>query len=644
MSNRSASETSDSISLFPFLAVLLCTMGALLVLLVILVQRAAEHALLPDAPALELIAATSPAIVHSVDQAQLQRDLDEVAEYQKQLAGLQAEATRRLEEERLRLSHAEEHTRRLQEELAKLSITANQLEQTEKNQEVDQEQAEREMARLEQLVIDTEKQLESLRESSSGKCSYAIMPYKGPNGTYRKPIYIECTGKGVILQPEGLVLTRDDFIAPTWPGNPLAAALRASREYLNEKAAKEGAPEPPDPYPLIIIRPSGIQQYGLSRAAITAWDSDYGYEFVDEEMKLAFPGTPDPQLARVQHHAVMIARERLLHLVQAAPSRFRGMRTGGGGQSSGNGDDMNGYGSGSGADDGADRYAAGDNSAAEMDGHVAGGTGQNGEQLADNGTPPSGESQLGNLGGDPSGGNSNGGAAGGGEAGGNAQGSRDSAVTSSGESPQETGPNLAGPRYAQQGGSPTNAPSEPLHGKDPAGGGGSSNQNQMAGSAAGSSGSGQGAQGSGSPSMNLSNSPKQPIAASRGANWAVDEPRQKSVAIRRSIHVVVRENRMILPPVKGMHRGVEASGQEISLDQGVNEISDQFKAAVNERIEDWGLAGSGMYWRPVLELNVEPNAEMTAARITHLLQGSGVEVQLPETARAGSPTSGGTVR
>ena len=38
MSNRKASENSDSISLFPFLAVLLCTMGALLVLLVVLVQ------------------------------------------------------------------------------------------------------------------------------------------------------------------------------------------------------------------------------------------------------------------------------------------------------------------------------------------------------------------------------------------------------------------------------------------------------------------------------------------------------------------------------------------------------------------------------------------------------------------------------
>ena len=33
--------------------------------------------------------------------------------------------------------------------------------------------------------------------------SYAIVPYDGPNGTHRRPIYIECTAQGVILQPEG---------------------------------------------------------------------------------------------------------------------------------------------------------------------------------------------------------------------------------------------------------------------------------------------------------------------------------------------------------------------------------------------------------------------------------------------------------
>jgi hypothetical protein len=147
--------------------------------------------------------------------------------------------------------------------------------------------------------------------------------------------------------------------------------------------------------------------------------------------------------------------------------------------------------------------------------------------------------------------------------------------------------------------------------------------------------------------MSTSASSDRSIADSRGTNWAVDTPRQKSVAIRRPISVVVRQNKMVLMPTGAVKRGLEATGQEISLDQPIHDISDSFTNAVQERIEEWGIAGSGMYWRPVLELHVEPDATMTAARIVHLLKDSGVEVQLPATADAGtngSTNSGGTRR
>lgn len=656
MSNRSTSENSDSISLFPFLAVLLCTMGALLVLLVVLVQRAAERALLPDANPLELVAASTPGVDNNAEQDLIRQELAEIAEYHKQLGGLRTEGAKRLKKERLRLSHSEEHARRLQEELAKLAIAAEQLKQAEGDQSIDQEQAEQEVIRLEQLVIDTTKQLEKLREEApAGKHSYAIIPYKGPNGTYRKPIYIECSSKGVMLHPEGLLLTADDFIAPNWPGNPLAAALRASREYLNDKAAKEGAAEPPDPYPLIIIRPSGIQQYALARAAITSWDADYGYEFVEENMKLSFPEAPDPQLARAQQHAVMNARDRLLHLVQSAPSRFRGMRAGGGGAGGvGSGSGAGSYGSGSGEYGSAGSNFAGESSPDGAESSSTGGGngyaggGQPGDQLAGTTSSQPGDPQIGAL-------------AGGGSGTGRSSGDVTQLTESSGEagsqSSTEGDPNLVGSRYAQQGGSsggaaggqgtPTNAPSEPLDGKDQAKGGAGGNSQQTAGASGGGSGGSSGAISFGSPTAGFSNSPGQSIADARGANWAVDEPRQKSVAIRRPIHVVVRENKMILVPTGNARRGLEATGQEISLDQPIHDISDNFAAAVRDRIEEWGLAGSGMYWRPVLELNVEPDATMTATRIVHLLKNSGVEVRLPETANSennGSTNTGGTLR
>jgi hypothetical protein len=602
MSNRPNSENSDSISLFPFLAVLLCTMGALLVLLVILVQRAPKWSPLAIVSEQHIAEVQTPAVESPspAEQERLRKELAEIAAYLKELDELHEEGKRRLENERERLSHAEEHARRLEEELAKLTIAAEQLKQTEQNQTVDQKQAEEELVRLQKLITETEAMIENLRKDAGGNKSYAIVPYRGPNGTYRKPIYIECTGKAVIIQPEGLELTMNDFLAPRWPGNPLASVLRASREYLNQKAAREGAPEPPDPYPLLVIRPSGNDAYDLCYHAIKSWDADYGYEFIEEDMKLAFPEGPDPELARVQHHALMVSRERLLRLVQSAPSRFpdvqivRGVptRVTGGGP-------VGGYGADSGV------YA-------ETGGDTAGGSNGYGDGTITSTGPQGGEGpELGNIGGGSQGGPDD------------AEGSQGYAQgTEAGDegSPGER-PELVGPRYAQQSGGGTDAPSEPINGVDQAsqanGGGAASNGGMTA---------------------------TQTIAETKGANWATGRPNLRAMAIRRPIPVVVRENKMILMPTSNNKRSVESQAQEISLDQSVHDISDRFAAAVKQRIDDWGLAGSGMYWKPVLELNVEPNADMTATRIVHLLRDSGVEVQLPQSARSTQTNPGGAVR
>jgi biopolymer transport protein ExbD len=669
MSNRNSSENSDSISLFPFLAVLLCTMGALLVLLVILVQRAAEISLLPDAPASQQASADGPKLpvpksaigqkqVDAKQTAGLEKQLAEVALYQQKLEEIKAEGEQRLRDEQERLSHLEDHRRRLEEELAKLSIANEQLKQTEQNLTVDQDQAEKELAQLAELINEKELQLEDLKEAPTGKKSYAIVPYKGPNGTFRMPIYLECKGDVVTIHPEGHHLTKNDFIAPSWPGNPLAAVLRATREFQNSKARSAGQPEPPDPYPLIIVRPSGLKSYLWARSAITAWDSDYGYEFIDEDMKLAFPIAADPQLAQVQNHALMISRERLLHMVQSAPSRFPGLKMtggspygGGGGAMGGGGygvSDGGGHGISSGGEALGSRGGATDTAFNSMngDGNGASGNGGGNGEMVPGSDPTLTNGQegphLGEYQGDPntkgrsaSGTNTSGGAQAGVE-GGDAEGQLANGTANPNGSD-------AGPRYAQQNGngSPTNAPSEPLDGRKSAGSG------QTAGGSSGSAGGGSNGSSAGGPGSSAgsglsSSSQSEPISNSRGSNWAVNQPRQKSVAIRRTIHVVVRDNQMVLLPSNEARRGT--TGKQISLDQSVDTISDEFTAAVKERVDDWGLAGSGMYWRPVLELKVESGAQMTASRITHLLHDSGVEVQFPATATNTSSPVGGTVR
>ena len=132
------------------------------------------------------------------------------------------------------------------------------------------------------------------------------------------------------------------------------------------------------------------------------------------------------------------------------------------------------------------------------------------------------------------------------------------------------------------------------------------------------------------------------IADARGTDWAVDRAMRGAVPIQRPIQVVVRENQVALLPSKHSQKGAGRTGTVISLDQPHSEVSDQFASALKARIDDWGLAGNGLYWRPVLELNIGPEAGPTAKRLVQLLKNSGVEIRLPQTAQAsGGPEAYG---
>src|SRR5262249_50241963 len=106
-------------------------------------------------------------------------------------------------------------------------------------------------------------------------------------------------------------------------GNPLAAAIRAAQQELNSRAAAAGNTDPPDPYPLLVVRPDGVTAYEVALAAARTWDSDFGYEVVDADWKLAYPAA-DPLLAQAMNHAVLQARERQQLLAEAAPRRYGG--------------------------------------------------------------------------------------------------------------------------------------------------------------------------------------------------------------------------------------------------------------------------------------------------------------------------------
>jgi hypothetical protein len=323
---KRATQNSTSVSLFPFIAVLLCTMGALLIVLVSVTRLSRERAEMRSADS------QTAAAEQGADDANQQRaqQIEHVRQHANQLRKLRENAQSQLRDDQLRLSHLEQRMRQLQDEAAKLQIAAEELEHLDEQRFSDRRQAEEELKRLRDLLEESRSTVASLKEEAeSRKHSYAIIPYEGPNGTCRRPIYIECLRDEVIIQPEGIKLTEQDFLPPLGPGNPLAAALRAAREHIVGASATNTPDKSAEPYPLILVRPNGIEAYYAVRRAIASWDSDFGYEFVDGEWELLYP-PPDPQLATAEFRAVELSRARLRVLAAAAPRAYRAQRAFGG--------------------------------------------------------------------------------------------------------------------------------------------------------------------------------------------------------------------------------------------------------------------------------------------------------------------------
>ena len=315
MTRRRFRKQALTPSLFPFLAVLVCTMGALIVLLVLVVQQARVYA---SVVAEEKASQTQD----ELQQIEQQRIEKEDYEWQREILEQQRnELTTGLAETRLELSHLEDHIRRLETRWKQLQAEAAKFNDVNEAEAANSQQLEAELAALQQAIDEASRRLALAREEARNRPqAFAIIPYEGAHGTKRRPIYIECTEQGIVIQPEGIVLSRRDFDGPLGPGNPLDAALRATREYWTRQGSTQQAGEP---YPLLIVRPNGTLAYNFAREALKAWDDEFGYELIDAEMELAYPPR-DEQLSDLLNQTIEDARQRQELLVAAMPSEFGG--------------------------------------------------------------------------------------------------------------------------------------------------------------------------------------------------------------------------------------------------------------------------------------------------------------------------------
>src|SRR3990172_5999978 len=154
MSRANVHDNSTDVSLFPFLAVLLCTMGSLLVVLVAVTRLSRDQAV--QRAAAQRVEKAAP----KGDSFDAHRKLQEAARYTAHLEEIRAQATQTLHDDQLRLSHVEDHIRRLQDQLESLQLAAGELAALEEEHYDDRTQAEREVARLQSLIEESREALE----------------------------------------------------------------------------------------------------------------------------------------------------------------------------------------------------------------------------------------------------------------------------------------------------------------------------------------------------------------------------------------------------------------------------------------------------------------------------------------------------
>lgn len=304
--SRSSHDTSHSVSLFPFLAVLVCAMGALIFLLLITALRIrnedARRAALAFEESQTTVAAASEIVVPAKPVAP---PIDPNDELRAAISQREAQRSTRL----AALNQQAARLRRLREEAAESQrIESQALSQAERVRGTTAEQLaaikeiSAERHQIAAQLHDVQEQLVIAQEQAAQASSkFVVVPFDGQNGTTRRPILIECTADGLQFIPEGIVLGAGDVEGFPLSVNPLLSGARALVEYWATVDQSTGTEN--QPYVLLLVRPEGAASFYAAQKLLSNLEQQFGYELIEAHVDLALP-TADPQAIAACRSAV----------------------------------------------------------------------------------------------------------------------------------------------------------------------------------------------------------------------------------------------------------------------------------------------------------------------------------------------------
>ncbi len=339
-------KIGQAVSLFPFLAVLVSAMGALILLLLVTTRKLhndavaeakAEQAsqasqaaeaeaarnLVPlplpdDDPAFSTDAAKfvikvqAPAkqLLPPAPPAEPDRTLEREAlrrQWEEKLADLRENCDRlqkRLKQGQMLLTTQSQQEGELAAELADLQARINQL-QAEQGDITDKAESVKttELTLAQQIaLLQAElKRLQAEKKEQADK--FQLIPYAGKSPTRRRPIIIECDDKAIRFASEEISLSARDVSGFNGEYNPIRAGTEALLKYWDEQRMAENSAASAlrsEPYLLFVIRPGGTVSYYVARRMLEGLSVDSGYELVAQSQELIWPSSTPEARAECQ--------------------------------------------------------------------------------------------------------------------------------------------------------------------------------------------------------------------------------------------------------------------------------------------------------------------------------------------------------
>ncbi|HXG13114.1 MAG TPA: hypothetical protein VNK04_25375, partial [Gemmataceae bacterium] len=281
------------VSTFPFLAVLLCAMGSLILVLLVMDRRAK---LVARAKAMQAVVAEERR--QEARRAEWERRRQEL---HARLAQQDDEVRRQMQAILGRIEAAlaetrseEERARKLQEQVEAERTALARLEQELAAARAGQtaggsDPVHAEMARLSAEVDQLERTVAAIKAArQQARQTFSVVPYHGRRGDSRRPIYIECAAAGVIFHPDRLTLPPTEFSRLEIRAEVARRLASLLPSQTPGPSDKEGA------YLLLLVRPSGIISYYLTLEALKGLPLAFGYELIEDDWVLDFPRDHDP--------------------------------------------------------------------------------------------------------------------------------------------------------------------------------------------------------------------------------------------------------------------------------------------------------------------------------------------------------------